>query len=59
MCSCSVEDFLGSVDSIFLMKLNAIYHYYISNIVTHFNFFSTVMIPLKSVSFGHFQKSLL
>ena len=36
MCSCSVKDFLGSVNSIFLMKLNVIYHYYISNTVTHF-----------------------
>ena len=39
MCSSSVKDFLGSVNSIFLMKLNVIYYYYISNTSNTVQFF--------------------
>ena len=39
MCSSSVKDFLGSVNSIFLMKLNVMYYYYISNTSNTVQFF--------------------
>ena len=39
MCSCLVKDFLGSVNSISLMKLNVMYYYYISNTSNTVQFF--------------------